>query len=91
MDREFSILNKEFEIGLLDTEYNRLLSSDNIDLDKLRELVNQTDDAYDELLDLYQEQLNELLTDVDIDPEEASIIANATVNRMMEICAIMFE
>lgn len=91
MDREFAILNKECEIGLLDTQYIAVLNADELDLDKLRNISNQIDDAYDELLDLYQEQLDEILVDVDIDDEERSIIATHTVQRMAEICAVMFQ
>ena len=91
MNREFSILNKECEIGLLDTQYLAVLNADELDLDKLRNISNQIDEAYDELLDLYQEQLDDLLVDVNIDDEEKSIIATHTVQRMAEICAIMFE
>ena len=90
MDREFAILNKECEIGLLDTQYIAVLNADELDLDKLRNISNQIDDAYDELLDLYQEQLDEILVDIDID-EERSIIATHTVQRMAEICAVMFQ
>ena len=91
MNREFAILNKECEIGLLDTQYNAMLYSDNINRQLLRDLRHAIDDAYDESLDLYQEQLDELLVDIDIDNEERSIIATHTVQRMAEICAIMFE
>ena len=91
MNREFAILNKECEIGLLDTQYNAMLYSDNINRQLLRDLRHAIDDAYDELLDLYHEQLDELLVDIDIDNEERSIIATHTVQRMAEICAIMFE
>ena len=91
MNREFAILNKECEIGLLDTQYNAVLYSDNVNRQKLKALRYAIDDAYDELLDLYQEQLDDLLVDVDIDDEERSVIANHTIERMAEICAIMFE
>ncbi len=91
MNREFAILNKECEIGLLDTQYNAMLYSDSINRQLLKDLRYAIDDAYDELLDLYQEQLDELLVDIDIDNEERSIIATHTVQRMAEICAIMFE
>ena len=91
MNREFAILNKECEIGLLDTQYNAMLYSDNINRQLLKDLRYAIDDAYDELLDLYHEQLDELLVDIDIDNEERSIIATHTVQRMAEICAIMFE
>ena len=91
MNREFAILNKECEIGLLDTQYNAVLYSDNVNRQKLKALRYAIDDAYDALLDLYQEQLDDLLVDVDIDDEERSIIANHTIERMAEICAIMFE
>ena len=91
MNREFAILNKECEIGLLDTQYNAMLYSDNINRQLLKDLRYAIDDAYDELLDLYQEQLDELLYDLDINDEETSIIATHTVQRMAEICAIMFE
>ena len=91
MNREFAILNKECEIGLLDTQYNAMLYSDSINRQLLKDLRNAIDDAYDELLDLYQEQLDEILVDIDIDNEERSIIATHTVQRMAEICAIMFE
>ena len=91
MNREFAILNKECEIGLLDTQYNAVLYSDNVDRQQLRYLRHAIDEAYDELLDLYQEQLDDLLVDVDIDDEERSVIANHTIERMAEICAIMFE
>ena len=91
MNREFAILNKECEIGLLDTQYNAMLYSDSINRQLLKDLRNAIDDAYDELLDLYQEQLDELLVDIDIDDEERSIVATHTVQRMAEICAIMFE
>lgn len=91
MNREFAILNKECEIGLLDTQYNAMLYSDNINRQLLKDLRYAIDDAYDELLDLYQEQLDEILVDIDIDNEERSIIATHTVQRMAEICAIMFE
>ena len=91
MNREFAILNKECEIGLLDTQYNAMLYSDSVNRQQLKDLRYAIDDAYDELLDLYQEQLDDLLVDVDIDDEERSIIANHTVERMAEICAIMFE
>lgn len=91
MNREFAILNKECEIGLLDTQYNAMLYSDSVNRQLLKDLRYAIDDAYDELLDLYQEQLDELLVDIDIDNEERSIIATHTVQRMAEICAIMFE
>ena len=91
MDREFAILNKECEIGLLDAQYIAVLNADELDLDELRDISNQIDDAYDELLDLYQEQLDEILVDVDIDDEERSIIATHTVQRMAQICAVMFQ
>ena len=91
MNREFAILNKECEIGLLDTQYNAMLYSDNINRQLLKDLRHAIDDAYDELLDLYHEQLDELLVDIDIDNEERSIIATHTVQRMAEICAIRFE
>ena len=91
MNREFAILNKECEIGLLDTQYNAILYSDNVNRQQLKDLRYAIDDAYDELLDLYQEQLDELLVDIDIDDEERSIVATHTVQRMAEICAIMFE
>ena len=91
MNREFAILNKECEIGLLDTQYNAMLYSDNINRQLLKDLRYAIDDAYDELLDLYQEQLDELLVDIDIDDEERNIVATHTVQRMAEICAIMFE
>ena len=91
MNREFAILNKECEIGLLDTQYNAMLYSDSINRQLLKDLRYAIDDAYDELLDLYQEQLDELLVDIDIDDEERSIVATHTVQRMAEICAIMFE
>ena len=91
MDREFAILNKECEIGLLDTQYNAMLYSDSVNRQLLKDLRYAIDDAYDELLDLYQEQLDDLLVDIDIDDEERSIIATHTVQRMAEICAIMFE
>ena len=91
MNREFAILNKECEIGLLDTQYNAVLYSDNVSRQKLKALRYAIDNAYDELLDLYQEQLDDLLVDIDIDDEERSIVATHTVQRMAEICAIMFE
>ena len=91
MNREFAILNKECEIGLLDTQYNAMLYSDSINRQLLKDLRHAIDDAYDELLDLYQEQLDELLYDLDINDEEISIAATHTVQRMAEICAIMFE
>ena len=91
MNREFAILNKECEIGLLDTQYNAVLYSDNVNRQQLKALRYAIDDAYDALLDLYQEQLDDLLVDVDIDDEERSVIANHTIERMAEICAIMFE
>ena len=91
MNREFAILNKECEIGLLDTQYNAMLYSDNIYRQLLKDLSHAIDDAYDELLDLYQEQLDDLFVDIDIDNEERSIVATHTVQRMAEICAIMFE
>ena len=91
MNREFAILNKECEIGLLDTQYNAVLYSDNVNRQKLKALRYAIDDAYDALLDLYQEQLDDLLVDVDIDDEERSIVATHTVQRIAEICAIMFE
>ena len=91
MNREFAILNKECEIGLLDTQYNAMLYSDSINRQLLKDLRHAIDDAYDELLDLYQEQLDDLLVDIDIDDEERSVIANHTIERMAEICAIMFE
>ena len=91
MNREFAILNKECEIGLLDTQYNAMLYSDSINRQLLKDLRHAIDDAYDELLDLYQEQLDELLYDLDINDEEISIVVTHTVQRMAEICAIMFE
>jgi hypothetical protein len=91
MNREFAILNKECEIGLLDTQYNAMLYSDSINRQLLKDLRHAIDDAYDELLDLYQEQLDELLYDLDTNDEEISIAATHTVQRMAEICAIMFE
>lgn len=91
MNREFAILNKECEIGLLDTQYNAMLYSDNINRQLLKDLRYAIDDAYDELLDLYQEQLDDLLVNIDINDEETSIAATYTVQRMAEICAIMFE
>ena len=91
MKREFAILNKECEIGLLDTQYNAMLYSDSVNRQLLKDLRYAIDDAYDELLDLYQEQLDEILVDIDIDDEERSIVATHTVQRMAEICAIMFE
>ena len=84
-------MNREFAIGLLDTQYNAMLYSDNINRQLLKDLRYAIDDAYDELLDLYQEQLDDLLVDIDIDDEERSIVATHTVQRMAEICAIMFE
>ncbi len=91
-----SILNLECEIGLLDTQWNSLLASDNLDLDKMRELSNQIDDTYDELLDEYQGQLDDLLEMTiegqDIEElEELQVSIQTTVERMGEICAIMFQ
>lgn len=96
MDREFAnrgftLLNKECEIGLLDTQYIAVLNADKLNLDELRNISNQIDDAYNELLDLYQEQLKEILVDVNIDDEERSIVATHTIQRLAEICSIMFE
>ncbi len=91
-----NILNLECELGLLDTQWNALLASDNLDLDKMRELTNQIDDIYDELLDEYQAHLDDYIcwisnSDDEDEINELKISLDATIERMAEICAVMFQ
>ncbi len=91
-----NILNLECELGLLDTQWNALLASDSLDLDKMRELTNKIDDVYDELLDEYQAHLDDYIcwisnSDDEDEINELKISIDTTVERMAEICAIMFQ